>query len=335
MAEMKMNLSYEQNSTPQKIAGDMLSDYLWSALASHTEQKLVTIADFGAATGLNSCRQFKPLLQRFRDLSSAPVLLYHTDRPENHWSVLFSNLTSSPDTYHSVPNVHSFAVGQSFYTQLFPANYLDIAYACASFHWLSQPTPNNVLALPSNFAFESNPLLLAEHHTELALLLKLRYSELKPGGHLVLHLLESSHPTRSVFHPLVEVAEEMKAAGLIPDGYLENFPMPLACDSAEADLATIRSLEEKYEIVESKAVTNEFHIYQQYRETGDLESYAKGFAEFTRAYLYPYLKGICTKGEEGEALIQLFFSKIEDNIRSQPQLINISNCYFHLKKPLN
>ncbi len=71
--------------------------------------------------------------------------------------------------------------------------------------------------------------------------------------------------------------------------------MPLVCDSAEADLATIRSLEEKYEIVESKAVTNKFPIYQQYRETRDFESYAKGFAEFTRAYLYPFLKGICTK----------------------------------------
>jgi len=106
-----MNLTYEQNSTPQKIVGTMLSDYLWSAIASHTEQKLVTIADFGASKGLNSCRQFKPLLQRFRDLSNASVLLYHTDTPENHWSVLFSNLTSSPYAYHSVPNVHSFAVG--------------------------------------------------------------------------------------------------------------------------------------------------------------------------------------------------------------------------------
>ncbi len=72
-----------------------------------------------------------------------------------------------------------------------------------------------MLASPSDFAFESNPLLLAEHHTELALLFKLRYSELKPSGHLVLHLLESFHPARSVFHP--EVAEKMKAAGLIPD----------------------------------------------------------------------------------------------------------------------
>ena len=332
MMETKMDLS---NSTPQKILGDNLSDYLWSALASSTELSCVTIADFGAATGLNSLKQFKPLLQRFRDVSSAPVLLYHTDRPENHWGALFSNLTSSPDTYHSIPNVHSYAVGKSFYTQLFPSNYLDIAYACASFHWLSQPFPTNVFASSSGFVFESNPLVLAQHHKDLALLLKLRFSELKPGGHLILHLLEGSYPNRSSFHPLVEVAAEMKAAGLIPDEYLEHFPAPFALDYAEADLATIRSLEEKYEIVESKTVIEDLSIYREYQKTGDLEAYAKGFTGFIKAILYPYLKGMCTKGEEGEALIQLFFSKVEDNIRCQPQPISSSHSYFHLKKPLN
>ena len=75
----------------------------------------------------------------------------------------------------------------------------------------------------------------------------------------------------------------------------------------------IRSLEKKYEIVESKEVTEDLPIYRKYREIGDLQAYAKGFAGFTKAYLYPYVKGMCTQGEEGEALIQLFFSKVEDN----------------------
>ena len=192
-----------------------------------------------------------------------------------------------------------------------------------------------MFASSSGFVFESNPLLLAQHHKDLALLLKLRYSELKPGGSLILHLLESSYPNRSALHPLVEVAAEMKAAGLIPDEFLEYFPAPFARDSSEADLATIRSLEEKYEIVESKVMSGECPLYQEYRETGDLEAYAKGFAGFIKGYLYPYLKGMCKKGEEGEALIQLFFSKIEDNVRSNPQMISVSDSYFHLKKPLN
>lgn len=329
-----MDLSYDQNSTPQKYLGDMLSDFLWSALAAHTEQNFVTIADFGAATGLNSCKYFKPLLQRFRDLSNASVLLYHTDRPENHWNTFFSNVTNSPDTYRSVTNVHSFAVGQSFYTQLFPANYLDIAYACTAFHWLSQPTPDNLLASPVAFALDRNPLLRAQHRKDLRQVLQLRYSELKPGGHLIFNLPDNSNAARSIFHPLVEVAVEMNQAGLIPAEYLAGFPKPFTSDSTEANLELIRSMEEKYEIVESKAVTEDLPIYREYRETGDLEAYVKGFTGFTRAYLYPYLKGICTKGEEGEALIQLFFSKIEDNIRSQPLPISVTQCFLHLKKPL-
>ena len=326
-----MDLSYDQNSVTQKYLGDMLSNYLWTALSSYAGNSSVTIADFGVATGLNSCKCFKPVLERFRASSEAPVSLYHTDRPENHWNALFTNLSSSPDSYQCLPNVYSFAVGKSFYTQLFPPNSLDIAYACAAFHWLSQPVPCNLLS-PPIFPLESTSLVSAQRN-DLTTLLRLRYSELKPGGHLIFNL-PGFNPGHSIFHPLIEVATEMKEAELLPTDYLETFPIPLASGSTEANLAVVRSFEREFEVVNTETVFEELPLYRQYRETGDLEAFVKAFAGFSRSYLYPYLKGICTQGEEGEALIQLFFAKLEDKVRSRPDPICMTQCYFHLKKQL-
>ena len=116
-----MDQSYDVNSVMQKHWGAMLSEFMWNALASCTHHSSVAIADIGASTGLNSCKSLKPHLERFRGISEAPVLLYHTDRPENHWNALFTNLTGSPDSYQSVPNVYSFAVGKSRTSRLTPS----------------------------------------------------------------------------------------------------------------------------------------------------------------------------------------------------------------------
>ena len=323
MAKVKMDLSYDQNSTTQKHWGDMLSNYLWTVLSSYAGDSSVTIADFGVATGLNSCKYFKPMLERFRASSEAPVSLYHTDRPENHWNALFTNLTGSPDSYQSVPNVYSFAVGKSFYTQNFPPNSIDIAYACTAFHWFSQPVPCNLLSTPI--------FPVSAQRNDLTTLLRLRYSELKPGGHLIFNMF-GSNPEHSVFHPLIEVATEMKEAGLLPTNYLETFPIPFASESTEANFAVVRSFEREFEVVNTETVFEELPLYRQYRETGDLEAFVKAFTGYSRGYLYPYLKGICTQGEEGEALIQLFFAKLEDKVRSRPDPIFMTQCYFHLKK---
>ena len=63
MASAPMDESYDRN---------------WGTVLLHSKQ-LGHIADFGAATGLNSCQCFKSVLEELRVVSEAPVLLYHTD----------------------------------------------------------------------------------------------------------------------------------------------------------------------------------------------------------------------------------------------------------------
>jgi len=71
-------------------------------------------------------------------------------------------------------------------------------------------------------------------------------------------------------------------------------------------MEVIKSFEREFEIVNAKIVTEDIPISQQYRENGDLEAYAKGYAGITRGYLYPYLQGMC-RGEQDEALFQSSF----------------------------
>jgi hypothetical protein len=224
--------------------------------------------------------------------------------------------------------VYSFAAGQSFYKQNFPPNYLDIAYSSTAFHWLPQPFPVDLLSQSP----ETDPLLLEYYRKELTAQLRLRAIELKPAGHFIFNLVSTPHPARTLFQPLIEVTVEMREAGLIPAGYLENFPTPFVTDFPEYNSAVVKSLEREFELLETNVVTEEVIISQQYRETGDLEAYAKGFLDFTKGYLHLYLKGLCTQGEEGEALIRLFFKKIEDHIIARPDPISVAQCYFHLRK---
>lgn len=123
----------------------------------------------------------------------------------------------------------------------------------------------------------------------------------------------------------------MKEAGLLSADCLNDFPIPLASESTEVHVEVMRNFERELKLVGKKIVTGNFSIYQQYQDTGDLEAYAKAFTGFSRGYLYPYLKGMC-RGEEGEALIQLFFARVEDSIRSQPDPIGVTQCYYHLTK---
>jgi len=329
-----MDQSYDVNSVMQKHWGAMLSEFMWNALASCTHHSSVAIADIGASTGLNSCKSLKPHLERFRGISEAPVLLYHTDRPENHWNALFTNLTGSPDSYQSVPNVYSFAVGKSFYTQNFPSNSIDIAYACATFHWLSRPAAGrNVLYPAQIYPQELHPVMQARHREDLLTNLTARYAELKPGGHLIFDLPDCSATFRIMQTPIIEVAEEMHLAGLLPPDYLANFPMPIALSSAAVNLSIIRSMTPAFEVVDVKVVEGKFELYQEYEATGDLEGYAKKFAGFWKGFSYPYLKALCTQGEEGEATIQLFYQKIEENIKRNPEPIYNKHGCFHLCKP--
>ena len=321
-----MDASYDSHSATQKHHSNLLSDFLMSALTSCSQQTSVRIGDFGVATGLNSCKTFQSVLRRFRESSSAPVQLYHTDRPNNHWSALFTTLCSEEST-QTIPDVYSFAVGKSFYSQLFPQDFLDIAYASTAFYWLSHPFTTTLHGFPSSY----DASLAERHREDLTQLLKCRLSELKPGGHLIFNLPDSSTAQRIIFQPAFEVVQEMQQAGQLPEDYLDHFPVPFAVSSLEGNLSIIRSL--GLEVLQSTATSEELLLYQQFLKTGDVDCYARSFSGFLKGFLYPFLKGTCT--DDGEEKLQLFFQKLEDNIRNRPEPIFIIQSYFHLRKPLS
>lgn len=336
MTAVKMDSNYDSASTVQRQMGNQLVEYMWTALQSCERHETVTIVDFGAATGLNFCKMVRPVLERFRQISPAPLLIYHNDLPGNHWNALFSNITSSPESYASISNVYTYAVGKSFYSQLFPCNSVDVAFACAAFHWLSHPSdePGQIFP-PQSYPGGLHPALQTRFREDLTANLQARYRELKPGAHLIFELPHRDVSIRTYITPIVEVLIEMHLSGLLPPGYLENFPMPLVTETFEVCLSHINSLQPEFEILETKQVTEKFELYRMYEETGDLEGFAKAFAEFWKGFSYPYLKGRCTQGEEGETTIQLFYQKIEENIRKKPEPIYLPHSFFHLRRPVN
>lgn len=320
-----MTSSYDTQSKLQGIVAQALSNCLWNALSTYTASDCVSIADLGSSTGLNSCRAFKPALERFRSASAASVVVYHTDLPENHWGILFSTLNTSSESYGTVPDVYPCAIGRSFYSQLFPNNSIDISFASCAFHWLSRPCPAVIESSSSLLSPEVNPQFFSRHSEDLETLLRLRHTELKPAGHLMLNL--TNEESDSVLVPLVKVALQMKHEGLLPAGYLDSFPMPFAFGTTEADIAVIRKL--PFTIVKMEILPDDFPLYAEYKVTGDAEAYANNYTAFVSGFLDPYLKAMCPGNAE---LVDTYFERVNEFMRREPQVITQKVIYCHLQK---
>jgi len=74
--------------------------------------------------------------------AEVPVSIFHQDLSGNDFASLFALLESSPASYlRGASNVYAYAVGRSFYEQVFPPDHVCLGWSGASVHWLSGAAP--------------------------------------------------------------------------------------------------------------------------------------------------------------------------------------------------
>src|SRR5919202_5336724 len=148
-AVMKGDGFYNEHSRPQQKADSLGLPLLERAVEEMTVplgQEPTAVADFGAAQGRNSLAPMRLAVERIRRRTtvSAPIVVVHTDLPQNDFGSLFALVETSPQSYlRSVKNVFALAAGKSFYERIFPDGFLSLGWTAISVHWMSK-VPCNI-----------------------------------------------------------------------------------------------------------------------------------------------------------------------------------------------
>ena len=78
---------------------------------------------------------------RRRTAVSTPIVVVHTDLPQNDFGSPFALVEGSPESYlRSAANVFALAAGKSFYERIFPDGFLSLGWTAVSVHWSSKVT---------------------------------------------------------------------------------------------------------------------------------------------------------------------------------------------------
>ena len=173
----------------------------------------VVIADYGSSQGKNSLAPMRAAIRclRSRVGNERAVMVVHVDQHANDFNTLFDVLNNDPERYSADdPNVFPFAIGRSFYENVFPREQVDLGWCSYAAVWL-----RHIPALiPGHFMSvactgEVRAAFDLQASDDWRLFLSLRARELRTGGRLVVVLPGLSDEGVTGFEPLFNSANEI------------------------------------------------------------------------------------------------------------------------------
>ena len=115
--QSKALIGYNKASIMQLVmnleALPLLTHYLHQV--SSLSEETLRITDYGCSEGFNSMQLFSKAFQEFRQYSTKPIFILHTDLPENDWATFFDTMNNSSESYLTFDNIFFSALGRSFY----------------------------------------------------------------------------------------------------------------------------------------------------------------------------------------------------------------------------
>ena len=173
----------------------------------------LVIADYGSSQGKNSLAPMRTAIQclRSRVGNERAVMVVHVDQHANDFNTLFDVLHNDPDRYSADdPNVFPFAIGRSFYENVFPGEQVDLGWCSYAAVWLRRiPAliPGHFMSVACTGDVRAAFDLQAAD--DWRLFLSLRARELRAGGRLVVVLPGLSDEGVTGFEPLFNSANEI------------------------------------------------------------------------------------------------------------------------------
>ena len=304
----------------------------------------IVIADYGAANGHNSLLPLNAAIAvlRGRTRPEHSILVTHTDVPDNDFSELFRVLSEDPDSYlHGDPSTFTSAVGRSFYTQILPANTVNLGWSSWSILWLSSapaPVPDHIHA-----AFSADDTVRSAHQRLAARdwheFVAFRGRELCPGGRAVVMTMaiteDGEFGYRPLFAALMAELSELVARGVLTADELGEMSIPIAGRSA-ADFATPFAPSGRLEqltIEHLEVFDAEDRFWEQYQKNKDATAFGAQWGSFLRAAVFPTLAAAIDEPRR-QAFSDALEAGVAARMAAEPQQLQIPMAQVVLhKKP--
>jgi len=334
-AVMKGHGFYNEHSRSQQQADSLGLPLLERAVEEMTVLKgaePAAVADFGAAQGRNSLGPMRLAVEKIRRRTAVftPIVVVHTDLPQNDFASLFALVEASPESYlRSVENVFALAAGKSFYERIFPDGYLSLGWTAISVHWLSKvpcDIPDHVYA---QRAGQRAQKAYAEQASEdWQRFLGHRARELRPGGELIVVAVTTDDTGNTGGEDLMDLTNEpvlaMVEAGFIRPEEYRRMNMPAYHRTMEEFTGPLRSgpLTEDLILKENARAGFPDQLWPEHEQTEDATAFAGSYTEFMRAFteapLFAGLGADRTPADR-ERLANEYFERMRSLIEADPK----------------
>ena len=334
-AVMKGHGFYNEHSRSQQQADSLGLPLLERAVEEMTVLKgaePAAVADFGAAQVRNSLGPMRLAVEKIRRRTTVftPIVVIHTDLPQNDFSSLFALVEDSPESYlRSAENVFALAAGKSFYERIFPDGYLSLGWTAISVHWLSKvpcDIPDHVYA---QRAGQRAQKAYAEQASEdWQRFLGHRARELRPGGELIVVAVTTDDTGNTGGEDLMDLTNEpvlaMVEAGFIRPEEYRRMNMPAYHRTMEEFTGPLRSgpLTEDLILKENARAGFPDQLWPEHEQTEDATAFAGSYTEFMRAFteapLFAGLGADRTPADR-ERLANEYFERMRSLIEADPK----------------
>ena len=334
-AVMKGHGFYGEHSHPQQKANSLGLPLLERAIEEITVPQgaePAVVADFGAAQGRNSLGPMRRAVEKLRRRTtvSTPIVVIHTDLPQNDFGSLFTLVEASPESYlRGVENVFALAAGKSFYERIFPDDYLSLGWTAISVHWLSK-VPCNI---PDHVYAQRAGQRVRKAYAEQAgedwqRFLGHRARELQPGGELIVVAVTTDDTGNIGGESLMDLTNEplltMVDAGFIRPEEYRRMNMPAYHRTMEEFTEPLRSGTLTEALILKEGIRAEFsdQLWPEYEQREDANAFAASYTEFIRAFTEaPLFAGLDSDRTlaDRERLANEYFERMKSLIEANPK----------------
>jgi SAM dependent carboxyl methyltransferase len=332
---MKGHGFYNEHSRPQQKADTLGLPLLERAVEEMTVPQgaePAAVADFGSAQGRNSREPMRLAVEKLRRRTtvSTPILVIHTDLPQNDFGSLFALVEDSPESYlRSAENAFALAAGKSFYERIFPDRFLSLGWTAISVHWLSKVPCNIPDHVYAQRAGQRVRKAYAEQASEdWQRFLGYRARELRPGGELIVVTVTTDDTGNTGGESLMDLTNEpalaMVEAGFIRPEEYRRMNMPAYHRTMEEFTEPLRSGTLTEDLVLKEGIRAEFsdQLWPEYEQRGDASAFAASYTEFMRAFteapLFAALDADRTPADR-ERLAKEYFKRMRSLIEANPK----------------
>ncbi|WNG85716.1 SAM-dependent methyltransferase [Mycobacterium sp. ITM-2016-00317] len=284
----------------------------------------IMIADYGAANGYNSLLPIGAAIARLRKRtrSEHPVLVTHTDRPDNDFSALFHTLENDPDTYlRKDKATYAAAVGRSFYSQILPSNSVHLGWSSWAIHWLTRVPCAIEGHIQVNFCTDDavRSAFARQAAEDWHEFVAFRGRELCPGGRLVVMTMAVGDDDDSGFRPLMsaltDTLGELTGDGLLTADETGRMCIPTVARRAADFVAPFAPSGrfERLEIEHLEIFDATDRFWDRYCKDRDARAFGAKWAAFARASVFPALALALHEGAADSRTAE-FFDRLERGV---------------------